>query len=132
MPSQLAVTASKSMQQLREQVLEANLELVRRGLVLYTFGNASGILRDEGLVVIKPSGVPYENMKPEHLVVTDLNGKVLEGDLRPSSDLPTHVLLYQRFKNIGGVVHTHSEYATAWAQARREIPCFGTTHADYF
>jgi L-ribulose-5-phosphate 4-epimerase len=126
------MVSSKSMQQLREQVLEANLELVRRGLVLYTFGNASGILRDEGLVVIKPSGVAYEKMKPEHLVVTDLNGKVLEGDLRPSSDLPTHALLYQRFKNIGGVVHTHSEYATAWAQARRDIPCFGTTHADYF
>ena len=122
----------KSIQRLREEVLEANLELVRRGLVLYTFGNASGILRDEGLVVIKPSGVPYEKMKPEHLVVTDMNGKVVEGELRPSSDLPTHVLLYQRFKNIGGVVHTHSEYATAWAQARREIPCFGTTHADYF
>ncbi len=126
------ITSSKSLQQLREQVLEANLELVRRGLVLYTFGNASGILREEGLVVIKPSGVPYEQMKPEHLVVTDLNGKVLEGNLRPSSDLPTHVLLYQRFKNIGGVVHTHSEFATAWAQARRPVPCFGTTHADYF
>ena len=113
-------------------MLEANLELVRRGLVLYTFGNASGILRDEGLIVIKPSGVPYEKMKPEHLVVTDLGGKVLEGNLRPSSDLPTHVVLYKHFGNIGGVVHTHSEYATAWAQARREIPCFGTTHADYF
>jgi L-ribulose-5-phosphate 4-epimerase len=124
--------STKSLQQLREQVLEANLELVRRGLVLYTFGNASGILRDEGLIVIKPSGVAYEKMRPEQLVVTDLNGKAVEGSLRPSSDLPTHVLLYQRFKNIGGVVHTHSEYATAWAQARREIPCFGTTHADYF
>ena len=128
----LTVSSSKALQELREQVLEANLELVRRGLVLYTFGNASGILREEGLVVIKPSGVPYEKMKPEHLVLTDLNGKVLEGNLRPSSDLPTHVLLYQRFKNIGGVVHTHSEYATAWAQARRAIPCLGTTHADYF
>jgi len=117
---------------LREEVLEANLELVRRGLVLYTFGNASGILRDEGLIVIKPSGVPYEKMKPEHLVLTDLDGKVLEGDLRPSSDLPTHAALYNAFPEIGGVVHTHSEYATAWAQARREIPCFGTTHADYF
>ena len=121
-----------SLESLREEVLEANLELVRRGLVLYTFGNASGILRDEGLVVIKPSGVPYEKMKPEHLVVTDLNGKVTGGDLRPSSDLPTHVALYKAFEHIGGVVHTHSEYATAWAQARREIPCFGTTHADYF
>jgi L-ribulose-5-phosphate 4-epimerase len=122
----------KSLELLREEVLEANLELVRRGLVLYTFGNASGILRDEGLVVIKPSGVPYEKMKPEHLVVSDLQGKVVEGNLRPSSDLPTHVALYKAFSHIGGVVHTHSEYATAWAQARREIPCFGTTHADYF
>jgi L-ribulose-5-phosphate 4-epimerase len=124
--------SSVSLTQLRAQVLEANLELVRRGLVLYTFGNASGILRDEGLVVIKPSGVPYDKMKPEHLVVTDLDGKIVEGDLRPSSDLPTHLVLYKAFSEIGGVVHTHSEYATAWAQARREIPCFGTTHADYF
>src|SRR5205085_1682926 len=110
----------------------ANLELVRRGLVLYTFGNASGIDRDRGVVVIKPSGVPYNKMKPEHLVVSDLNGKILEGKLRPSSDLPTHLVLYRALSDIGGVVHTHSEYATAWAQARREIPCFGTTHADYF
>jgi len=123
---------TKALQRLREEVLEANLELVRRGLVLYTFGNASGILRDEGLIVIKPSGVPYETIKPEHLVITDLEGKVLESTLRPSSDLPTHVALYQAFPTIGGVVHTHSEYATAWAQAGREIPCFGTTHADYF
>jgi L-ribulose-5-phosphate 4-epimerase len=122
----------KSLELLREEVLEANLELVRRGLVLYTFGNASGISRDEGLVVIKPSGVPYEKMKPEHLVVTDLQGRVVEGSLRASSDLPTHIALYNAFPHIGGVVHTHSEYATAWAQARREIPCFGTTHADYF
>src|SRR5882672_10043501 len=117
---------------LREQVLEANLELVRRGLVLYTFGNVSGISREQGLVVIKPSGVPYEDMKPEHLVVTDLAGKMVEGTLRPSSDLPTHLVLYQAFSGTGGVAHTHSEYATAWAQARRPIPCFGTTHADYF
>jgi L-ribulose-5-phosphate 4-epimerase len=123
---------SQQLRRLREQVLEANLELVRRGLVLYTFGNASGILRDEGLVVIKPSGVPYEKMKPEHLVVADLAGKIISGKLRPSSDLPTHIVLYNHFPSIGGVVHTHSEYATAWAQARREIPCFGTTHADYF
>jgi L-ribulose-5-phosphate 4-epimerase len=120
------------LQSLREQVLEANLELVRRGLVLYTFGNASGISREEGLVVIKPSGVPYEDMRPEHLVVTDLSGKIVEGDLRPSSDLATHLVLYNRFAEIGGVAHTHSEYATAWAQARQPIPCFGTTHADYF
>jgi L-ribulose-5-phosphate 4-epimerase len=117
---------------LREQVLEANLELVRRGLVLYTFGNVSGISRTEKRVVIKPSGVPYEAMKPTHLVVTDLEGNIVEGDLRPSSDLPTHLALYKAFPAIGGVAHTHSEYATAWAQARRPIPCFGTTHADYF
>src|SRR6202167_1848280 len=120
------------LQKLREEVVEANLELVRRNLVLYTFGNASGISRKDGLVVIKPSGVPYEQMKPEHLVVTDLTGKTVEGTLRPSSDLPTHLVLYNQFSEIGGVVHTHSEYATAWAQARRPIPCFGTTHADYF
>src|SRR6266478_3601889 len=117
---------------LREEVLEANLELVRRGLVLYTFGNASGISREQKLVVIKPSGVPYDKMKPEHLVVTDLDGMVVEGDLRPSSDLPTHLVLYQAFPGIGGVAHTHSEYATSWAQARKPIPCLGTTHADYF
>lgn len=120
------------LQQLREEVLEANLELVRRGLVLYTFGNASGISREQGLVVIKPSGVPYDQMRPEHLVVTDLDGKILEGALRPSSDLPTHLVLYKAFSKIGGVAHTHSEYATAWAQAQRAIPCFGTTHADHF
>ena len=120
------------LQSLREEVLEANLELVRRNLVLYTFGNVSGISREEGLVVIKPSGVPYEEMRPEHLVVTDLEGKIVEGKLRPSSDLPTHLVLYKEFAEIGGVAHTHSEYATAWAQARRPIPCFGTTHADYF
>jgi L-ribulose-5-phosphate 4-epimerase len=120
------------LQSLREEVLDANLELVRRGLVLYTFGNASGISRDEGLVVIKPSGVPYETMKPEDLVVVDLNGEVVEGGLRPSSDLPTHLVLYKSFPTIGGVAHTHSRAATSWAQARREIPCFGTTHADYF
>src|SRR5258707_39787 len=118
--------------ELREQVLHANLELVRRGLVLYTFGNASGISRKEGLVAIKPSGVPYEALKPQDLVVTDLNGKTVEGSLRPSSDLPTHLVLYNSFPKIGAVVHTHSEYATAWAQAQRPIPCFGTTHADYF
>jgi L-ribulose-5-phosphate 4-epimerase len=120
------------LQALREEVLEANLELVRKGLVLYTFGNASGISRADHLVVIKPSGVPYQEMKPEHLVVTDLEGKIVEGELRPSSDLPTHLALYRAFPQIGGVAHTHSEYATAWAQARRPIPCFGTTHADSF
>jgi L-ribulose-5-phosphate 4-epimerase len=117
---------------LREEVLEANLELVRRGLVLYTFGNASGIDRKKGLVAIKPSGVPYDAMKPEDLVVVDLGGKIVEGNLRPSSDLPTHLSLYKAFEGIGGVAHTHSRFATAWAQAAREIPCFGTTQADYF
>src|ERR1700740_1752260 len=116
----------------REEVLEANLELVRRGLVLYTFGNASGIAHDEGLVVIKPSGVPYHRMKPEALVFPDLHGKTVEGALRPSSDLPTHLVLYREFITIGGIAHTPSRAATSWAQAVREIPCFGTTHADYF
>lgn len=117
---------------LRKAVLEANLELVRKGLVLYTFGNTSGISRKDSLVVIKPSGVPYERMKPVDLVVTDLNGKMVEGKLRPSSDLPTHLVLYKSFRGIGGISHTHSEYATAWAQARRPVPCLGTTHADSF
>jgi len=120
------------LERLREEVLEANLELVRRGLVLYTFGNASGIAREEGLVVIKPSGVPYHVMKPADLVVVSLDGKIVEGTLRPSSDLPTHLILYRAFAGIGGVAHTHSRAATSWAQAQREIPCFGTTHADYF
>jgi L-ribulose-5-phosphate 4-epimerase len=132
LPNHHARLSKSSLQHLREEVLEANLELVRRGLVLYTFGNASGIDRGKALVVIKPSGVPYNKMKPEHLVVTDLDGKIFEGKLRPSSDLATHLVLYKAFPGIGGVVHTHSEYATAWAQAQREIPCFGTTHADYF
>ena len=117
---------------LREEVLEANLEVVRRGLVLYTFGNASGIDRAEGLVVIKPSGVPYERMKSSDLVIVDLEGRVIEGSLKPSSDLPTHLVLYRAFPDIGAVVHTHSRAATSWAQAQREIPCLGTTHADYF
>lgn len=120
------------LERLKEEVLEANLELVRRGLVLYTFGNASGISRSEGLVAIKPSGVPYETMKPSDIVIVDLEGKVVEGPLRPSSDVDTHVCLYRDFPAIGGVVHTHSRAATSWAQAAREIPCFGTTHADYF
>jgi L-ribulose-5-phosphate 4-epimerase len=117
---------------LREKVLEANLDLVRRGLVLSTFGNASGVARKEGLIVIKPSGVPYDRMKSKDLVITDLEGRVVEGRLRPSSDLPTHAALYRAFPAIGGIAHTHSEYATAWSQARKPIPCFGTTHADYF
>ncbi len=117
---------------LREEVLEANLELVRRGLVLYTFGNASGVSREEQVVAIKPSGVAYDKLRPEDIVVTDLDGKVVDGSLRPSSDLATHLVLYRQFPQIGGVAHTHSEFATAWAQARRPLPCFGTTHADYF
>ena len=120
------------LERLREQVLNANLELVRQNLVLYTFGNVSGISREERLVVIKPSGVPYEGMRAEDLVVTDLAGNIVEGNLKPSSDLPTHLVLYKHFPEIGGVAHTHSEYATAWAQAGKAIPCFGTTHADYF
>jgi L-ribulose-5-phosphate 4-epimerase len=120
------------LENLREEVLDANLELVRRGLVLYTFGNVSGISRKDGLIAIKPSGVPYQSMKAQDIVIADLTGRVVEGSLRPSSDLPTHVELYKRFPNASGVAHTHSEFATAWAQARRPIPCFGTTHADYF
>jgi len=117
---------------LREAVLEANLELVRRGLVLYTFGNVSGVDRAEGLVVIKPSGVDYDALRAEDMVVTDLDGKVVEGKLRPSSDLDTHTLLYREFAEVGAVVHTHSEFATSFAQAGLAIPALGTTHADYF
>lgn len=117
---------------LREEVYEANMELVRKGLVLYTFGNASGICRERGMVAIKPSGVSYDTLRPEDIVITDLTGKIVDGSLRPSSDLPTHLVLYREFEHAGGVTHTHSEFATAWAQAHREIPCFGTTHADYF
>ncbi len=120
------------LEELRVQVLQANLELVHRGLVLYTFGNASGIDRSSRMVAIKPSGVPYEDLRPEHMVITDLDGRIVDAALRPSSDLATHLHLYRSFPNIGGVVHTHSEYATAWAQAGRSIPALGTTHADYF
>ncbi len=117
---------------LREEVFVANRELVRRGLVMFTFGNASGFDRASGHVVIKPSGVPYDTLSPKDLVITDLDGKAVEGELRPSSDLKTHLALYRAFPGIEGIVHTHSRYATAWAQAGVEIPCFGTTHADYF
>jgi len=123
---------SRRLAKLREEVLDANLDLVRKGLVLYTFGNVSGISREDRIVIIKPSGVPYDQLQLADLVTTDLSGKVLEGDLRPSSDLPTHLVLYKAFPEIGGVAHSHSEYATSWAQARRPIPCLGTTHADYF
>ncbi|MDR3741006.1 MAG: L-ribulose-5-phosphate 4-epimerase AraD [Terracidiphilus sp.] len=119
---------------LRVQVLRANLEISRRGLAPHTFGNASGIDRSgsQPLVVIKPSGVDYATMQPEDLVVTDLDGNIVEGKLRPSSDLDTHTLLYREFPQLGGIVHTHSEFATSWAQACRPIPALGTTHADYF
>jgi L-ribulose-5-phosphate 4-epimerase len=121
-----------SLDSLRETVLAANLEVVERGLVLYTWGNASGIDRASGFVAIKPSGVPYDQLRAADLVVTDLDGKIVEGSLRPSSDLATHLEIYKAFPDVGGVVHTHSRFATAWAQAGREIPCMGTTHADYF
>lgn len=121
------------LEKLKQEVCEANLRLVGEGLVIQTWGNASGIDRAAGLVVIKPSGVPYKAMKPEQMVVVELEtGKVVEGSLNPSSDTPTHLVLYRAFKEIGGVAHTHSLYATAWAQACREIPALGTTHADYF
>ncbi len=117
---------------LKNDVCQANLDLVTHGLVTLTWGNVSGISADRRHVVIKPSGVPYDEMRAEQMVVVDLNGNVVEGKLRPSSDTPTHVLLYQHFSNIGGIAHTHSRYATMFAQARVEIPCFGTTHADHF
>jgi len=118
---------------LKKQVCEANLKLVAEGLVIQTWGNASGIDRARGLVVIKPSGVPYDRMKPKHMVVVSLaDGKVVDGNLKPSSDTATHLELYRKFKEIGGVVHTHSLYATAWAQACSGIPSFGTTQADYW
>lgn len=120
------------LEELKIKVCEANLELVKHGLVIFTWGNVSAIDRESGLVVIKPSGVSYEAMKPSDMVVVDLDGKVVEGALRPSSDTSTHVVLYRAFPEIGGVVHTHSTYATAWAQAGIDIPNIGTTHADYF
>lgn len=117
---------------LKEKVFKANLDLVRHGLVIFTWGNVSAIDPDTRLVVIKPSGVSYDDMKPEDMVVVDLDGTIVEGDLNPSSDTPTHLALYRAWPEIGGVVHTHSTYATAWAQAGRGIPAIGTTHADYF
>ncbi|MCD7847873.1 MAG: L-ribulose-5-phosphate 4-epimerase [Oscillospiraceae bacterium] len=120
------------MEQLKKEVWEANMLLPKFGLVTFTWGNVSGIDRESGLVVIKPSGVEYDVMKPEDMVVVDLNGKVVEGDLNPSSDTPTHVEFYKAFPNIGGVTHTHSSYATSFAQAGRGIPALGTTHGDYF
>lgn len=121
------------LESLKEAVYRANMDLVAHGLVIFTWGNVSGIDREKGLVVIKPSGVDYDTMTPADMVVVDLaTGDVVEGDLRPSSDTPTHLELYRSFPEIGGVVHTHSTYATAWAQAGRDIPNIGTTHADYF
>lgn len=120
------------LQELKEEVFKANLELVKQNLVIYTWGNVSGIDREKGLVVIKPSGVDYDTMKADDMVVVDLDGNIVEGKLNPSSDTPTHLELYKAFKDIKGVVHTHSSWATKWAQAGRNIPCYGTTHADYF
>ncbi|MBP3966305.1 L-ribulose-5-phosphate 4-epimerase [Paenibacillus sp. DLE-14] len=120
------------MEALKQAVWEANMELPRYGLVTFTWGNVSGIDRESGLVAIKPSGVPYEELRAEQIVLVDLDGNVVEGSLRPSSDTPTHVALYKAFEGIGGIVHTHSPWATSWAQAGRAIPALGTTHADYF
>lgn len=120
------------LEELKKQVYEANMELPRRGLITYTWGNVSGIDRASGLFVIKPSGVDYDELKPEDMVVMDLNGNKVEGDYNPSSDTPTHLELYKAFPEVGGIVHTHSPWATSWAQAGRSIPCYGTTHADYF
>ncbi len=117
---------------LKQQVYEANMLLPQYGLVVFTWGNVSGIDREKGLFVIKPSGVPYEKLRAEDMVVVDLEGKKVEGALNPSSDTPTHAELYRRFADVGGIVHTHSRWATIWAQAGREIPAYGTTHADYF
>ncbi len=120
------------LEQLKKEVYEANMELPRRNLVTYTWGNVSGIDREQGLFVIKPSGVEYDELKPEDLVVMDLKGNKVEGELNPSSDTKTHMVLYNKFPEIGGIVHTHSPHAVAWAQAGRDIPPYGTTHADYF
>jgi L-ribulose-5-phosphate 4-epimerase len=119
-------------EELKKAVLEANLELQRRQLIIYSWGNVSGIDRSTGTVAIKPSGVPYDELTPDKIVLVDLNGKILEGTLKPSSDTPTHLELYRNFKSVGGICHTHSPNATMWAQGCRAIPCFGTTHADYF
>jgi len=120
------------LKKLKAEVFQANLDLIKNELVMFTWGNVSGINREKGLVVIKPSGVHYDAMKPDDMVVVDMDGKVVEGELRPSSDTETHLELYRSFKNVGGIVHTHSEWATGWAQAGSAIPPLGTTHADYF
>ncbi len=120
------------LEELKEKVYKANLDLVKNGLVIFTWGNVSSIDREKGLFVIKPSGVDYEKMRADDMVVVDINGRVIEGALRPSSDMPTHLELYKAFKTVGSITHTHSTYATSWAQAGRDIPFYGTTHADYF
>ncbi|MFW6007541.1 MAG: L-ribulose-5-phosphate 4-epimerase [Bacillota bacterium] len=120
------------LEKLKKEVYEANMELKEKDLIIYTWGNVSGLDKNEKLVVIKPSGVPYNQLSPEKMVVVDLEGKIIEGDLNPSSDTDTHLELYRNFENIGGIVHTHSSWATSWAQAEEDIPCYGTTHADYF
>lgn len=120
------------LEKLKSDICKANLELFSQGLVVYTWGNVSGIDKESGYVVIKPSGIPYDKLKDEHMVVVDLDGKVIEGNLNPSSDTATHLVLYKAFPEIGGVVHTHSNWATSWAQAGISIPAMGTTHADYF
>jgi L-ribulose-5-phosphate 4-epimerase len=119
-------------EELKEKVCIANIELCKQKLVIYSWGNVSGIDRCASVVAIKPSGVSYDVLTPDKIVILDLGGKIVEGDLKPSSDTPTHLQLYRNFKDIGGVCHTHSTYATMWAQACREIPCLGTTHADFF
>ena len=120
------------LEELKEKVYLANMELPKRGLVTYTWGNVSGIDREKGLFVIKPSGVEYDELKPSDMVVLDLQGNQIEGDMNPSSDTKTHMVLYNAFPQIGGIVHTHSPYAVGWAQAGEDLPCYGTTHADYF
>ena len=120
------------LKKLKKKVCQANLDLVKHGLVLFTWGNASAIDREKGLVIIKPSGVNYDNMKPDDMVVIDMDGNVVEGEYNPSSDTDTHIILYNNFPDIGGIVHTHSEWATIWAQSGQSIPALGTTHADYF
>ncbi len=119
-------------EKLKQSVCKANLDLVKHGLVVFTWGNVSGIDRTAGVIGIKPSGVSYDELVPEQIVLLDLEGRVIEGDLRPSSDTPTHLELYRRFEGLGGICHTHSTHATMWAQAQRDIPCLGTTHADHF
>jgi L-ribulose-5-phosphate 4-epimerase len=125
------MSEKKRLEKLREDVFQANMEIVERGLVIFTFGNVSGIDRESGIVAIKPSGVDYGELDPSNMVLLDLQGNIVEGDFNPSSDTKTHLRLYNAFEEIGGVVHTHSRYASSWAQAKRSLPCLGTTHADY-